>query len=101
MPVETAPFCALNWAAAQGRNMTYERRKDAERTLHELRTDLNAAQVETLDGLERFGWALKFVRRPLFQASIPVVIDGSRRTYAVLEADGTLNEHPAFDIRSD
>ena len=62
---------------------------------------MNSAQLETLDGLERFGWSLKFVRRPLFQASIPVVFDGDRKTFAVLEADGTLNEHPAFDLRSD
>ena len=81
--------------------MTDERRKDTERKRHELRTDLNPAQQETLDGLERFGWTLKFVRRPLFQPSIPVVFDGDRKAFAVLEADGTLNEHPSFDIRGD
>ena len=81
--------------------MTYERRKDAEPNRHEFRADLNAAQLETLDGLERFGWALKFVRRPLFQDSIPVVFDNDRNTFAILEVDGTLNEHPTFDIRSE
>ncbi len=81
--------------------MTYERRNDAERNRQELRKDLNSAQLETLGGLERFGWELKFVRRPLFQAPIPVVFDGDRKTIAVLENDGSLNEHPAFDIRSD
>lgn len=81
--------------------MTYERRNDAERKRQELRTDLNQVQQENLVTLERFGWVLKFVRRPLFQPSIPVVFDCDRRTFAVLEADGTLNEHPPFDIRSD
>ncbi len=81
--------------------MTDERRKEAERSRLALRADLNAAQLDTLSGLERFGWELKFVRRPLFQPSIPVVFDGDRKTFAVLEADGTLNEHPCFDIRSD
>lgn len=81
--------------------MTDERRKDTERKRHELRTDLNPTQQETLVDLERFGWVLKFVRRPLFQPSIPVVFDGDRKTFAVLEADGTLNEHPSFDIRCD
>ncbi|MDI1253594.1 hypothetical protein [Thermomonas sp.] len=81
--------------------MTDERRKDAERSKHELRTDLNAAQLETLGDLERFGWQLKFVRRPMFQPSIPVVFDGDRNTFAILEADGNLNQHPPFDIRSD
>ena len=81
--------------------MTDERRKDADRNKCELRAELNDAQLETLNGLERFGWELKFIRRPLFQASIPVVFDGDRSTYAVLEADGKLNEHPPFDIRHD
>ena len=80
--------------------MTYERRKDTERNRRELRTDLNSAQAETLAALERFGWELKFVRRPLFQPSIPVVFDGDRKTFAILENDGKLNEHPPFDIRS-
>ncbi len=79
--------------------MTYERRTDAERNRQELRTDLNSAQLETLGGLERFGWALKFVRRPLFQPIIPVVFDGDCQNFAVLEDDGTLNEHPSFEIR--
>ena len=78
-----------------------ERRKDQHRTSRELRTDLNDAQKETLAELERFGWQLKFVRRPMFQPSIPVVFDGDRKTYATLEPDGTLNEAPGFEIRSD
>ena len=97
----TAPFCTPDRTAAQRCNMTDERRKDTERKRHELRTDLNPTQQETLVDLERFGWVLKFVRRPLFQPSIPVVFDGDRKAFAVLEADGTLNEHPSFDIRGD
>lgn len=78
-----------------------ERRKDELRTTRELRAELNEAQRDTLAGLERYGWQLKFVRRPLFQPSVPVVFDGDRKTFAILEADGTLNEHPSFDIRHD
>lgn len=78
-----------------------ERRTDLARPCRELRSDLNDAQLETLTDLERFGWQLKFVRRPIFQPSIPVVFDSDRKTYAVLEADGCLNEHPLFDIRED
>ena len=51
------------------------------------------------DELERFGWELKFVRRPPFQPSIPVVFDADRKQFAVLEPDGTLNENPGFTIR--
>jgi hypothetical protein len=64
-----------------------------------LRRELNEAQNLTLASLEAFGWELKFIRRPMFQAPVPVVFDGDRKTYAVLEADGTLNENPGFKIR--
>jgi len=64
-----------------------------------LRRELNEVQILTLAGLENFGWELKFVRRPLFQTPVPVVFDSDRKKYAVLEADGTLNENPGFKIR--
>ena len=41
----------------------------------------------------------KFVRRKPFQPPVAVVFDGDRRNFAVLEQDGSLNEHPGFDIR--
>ena len=78
-----------------------ERRKDEHKSTRELRGELNEAQRDTLADLERYGWQLKFVRRPLFQPSVPVVFDGDRKSFAILEPDGTLNEHPPFDIRGD
>ena len=78
-----------------------ERRKDEHKSIRELRAELNEAQRDTLAELERYGWQLKFVRRPIFQPSVPGVFDGDRKSYAVLEADGTLNEDPPFDIRHD
>lgn len=64
-----------------------------------LKRELNDEQLITLRELEKFGWELKFVRRPPFQPSIPVVFDADRKRYAVLEADGTLNENPGFTVR--
>ena len=55
-----------------------ERRKDQQRAARELRAELNESQRDTLAELERYGWQLKFVRRPIFQPSIPVVFDGDR-----------------------
>lgn len=78
---------------------TTDRRREDETTTARLRALLNDDQLGKLAELERFGWALKFVRRPLFQPSIPVVFDGDRRTFAILEPDGSLNEEPGFDIR--
>ena len=78
-----------------------ERRKDQQKSPRELRGELNEAQRDTRAELERYGWQLKFIRRPIFQPSIPVVFDGDRKTFAILEPDGTLNEKPMFDIRHD
>ena len=76
-----------------------ERRSAEQAASAKLRALLNEEQRVTLMELERFGWELKFVRRPMFQPSIPVVFDGDRKTYAILEPDGTLNENPGFEIR--
>ena len=76
-----------------------ERRKAQKELSSVLKRELNEAQLETLEGLEHFGWELKFVRRKPFQAPIPVVFDGDRKKFAILEADGTLNENPGFEIR--
>ena len=57
-----------------------ERRKDQQRAARELRAELNESQRDTLAELERYGWQLKFVRRPIFQPSIPVVFDGDRKS---------------------
>ena len=76
-----------------------ERRRQEAATAASLRKELNEAQLHTLRDLERFGWELKFVRRPQFQESIPVVFDGERKTFAVIRPDGELDENPGFEIR--
>lgn len=78
-----------------------ERRKAAKQMLQVLKRDLNEAQLETLNDLERFGWELKFVRRKPFQPSIAVVTDGDRKSTAVLELDGSINEQHGLTIRED
>jgi hypothetical protein len=77
-----------------------ERRKAQKELSSVLKRSLNEAQLMTLQGLEHFGWELKFVRRKPFQPSIAVVFDGDRKKFAVLEEDGSLNENPGFDIRA-
>jgi len=80
--------------------MTEKERRLAEKAYATLlKRELNEAQRTTLGELERFGWELKYIRRPIFQPIIPIVFDGDRKTFAVLEVDGTLNEHPPFKIR--
>ena len=76
-----------------------ERRKTLKELSSVLKRELNEAQLSTLQGLEQFGWELKFIRRPPFQAKVAVVFDGDRKSYAVIEADGTLNEKNELNIR--
>ena len=76
-----------------------ERRKAQKELSSVLKRDLNDAQLSTLQGLEQFGWELKFVRRKPFQPPVAVVFDGDRKNFAVLESDGSLNEKPGFEIR--
>ena len=76
-----------------------ERRQAALRDAAALRAGLTPSQLKALDTLEQFRWTLRFVRRPMFQDPIPVVFDREGKRYAVLEADGTLNETPGFKIR--
>jgi hypothetical protein len=77
-----------------------ERRSGYKELSSVLKRQLNDAQLLTLRGLEGFGWELKFIRRKPFQEPIAVIFDGDRKTFAVLEADGSLNESPTFEIRS-
>ncbi len=77
-----------------------ERRKqDAEAHAATLRGGLSQEQLAALRTLEEFKWTLRFVRRPMFLAPIPLVFspDGSR--FVVLEADGSINENPGFKLR--
>lgn len=76
-----------------------ERRSDTTPTSQELRKLLNEDQLMTLRELERFGWELKFIRRPPFQEMIPVVFDGDRKSFSILRVDGTLEDNPGIAIR--
>lgn len=80
---------------------TGERRQSAVQLLRQLKGELNEAQLETLASLERFGWELKFVRRPPFQPSVAVVMDAERKSLGVLETDGSLNESADLTLRGE
>jgi len=65
----------------------------------ELKAGLTPQQLATLHTMEQFHWKLRFVRRPMFMAPIPIVFHRDGVRFAVLEADGTINENPGFKIR--
>jgi len=60
-----------------------ERRKNDARPSLALKRELNQDQRVALAELEKFGWELKFIRRPMFQQPIPVVFDSDRKHFAV------------------
>jgi len=59
-----------------------------------LKRELNAAQISTLNTLERFGWELKFIRRS--PERIAVLFDPDAKKYAILDEHGNLDENPVF-----
>ena len=61
---------------------------------------LNEAQLMTYHGVERFGWYIKFIRRPLFQRSVCVLSDPEGTMIAVLEDDGSINENADIQLRT-
>lgn len=65
----------------------------------ELKKGLTAQQLATLQTMEQFQWELRFVRRPMFLAPIPIVFHRDGVRFAVLEEDGSINENPGFKIR--
>jgi len=60
---------------------------------------LSEAQLCTLRSIGRFGWQLHFIRRPLFQEVVTVLISREGDKCAVLEANGSINEQVDLDIR--
>ena len=64
-----------------------------------LRAGLTPAQLDALVTLEQFSWTLRFVRRPMFHAPIPILFSPDGQRFVVLEADGAINENPGFKIR--
>ena len=79
--------------------MDSERRKGDKPIPDNLEATLNEAQLIALPTLERFGWELRFVRRPLFQEAVPVVCNAEGTMVGVLEEDGRLNLQLAVEIR--
>jgi hypothetical protein len=92
------PWRALSLKSTRQAAAREERRVD--RTLlGSLKSELNDAQLIALGSLEKFGWDLKFVRRPMPGRPIPFVFDADRRRFAVLRMDGSLDENARLEIR--
>ena len=60
---------------------------------------LNQLQLLALHKIEGFGWRLEFIRRPLFQDIVAVVVDSGGKKIGVLEEDGEINMNPDIEVR--
>ena len=78
--------------------MDNEKRKGEWRIPKNLEDVLTLAQLATLGYIGRFGWELRFVRRPESQQALPVVFSGEDQI-GVLEEDGRLNLQPDIPYR--
>jgi hypothetical protein len=76
-----------------------EERRRGEEARAALKRQLNEDQRLTLVEMERYGWELKFIRHPPFQPAVAVLLDGERKRFAVLEADGRINDKASLKIR--
>jgi len=76
-----------------------ERRKPLSPDQTQLEAGLTPAQLATLNTMRQFNWQLRFVRRPLFQAPIPVLFDRNGGRFVVLEPDGSIDENPSLKLR--
>ncbi|WP_051412695.1 hypothetical protein [Pseudoxanthomonas sp. J35] len=65
----------------------------------QLAAGLTPEQRATVDTMREFHWELRFVRRPLFKAPIPVLFNRRGDRFVVLREDGEIDENPALKLR--
>jgi len=79
--------------------MDIEKRKDDKPIPDRLEDVLNDVQMLALRQIERFGWQLRFVRKPLFQEPVPVVFSADGDKIGILEEDGRINMEADIKVR--
>ncbi|MFW2438391.1 MAG: hypothetical protein ACN4GR_03365 [Arenicellales bacterium] len=75
------------------------RRGEVDPVPNNLMKFLNEDQILAYHGVERFGWYIKFIRRPLFQRPMCVLSNPEGTKIAVLEIDGNINEDAEIQLR--
>lgn len=78
-----------------------DRRSPAPLSRKEMEGKLSMDQMMSLHRLESFGWTLRFIRQPLFQDPVPVVMQGKGKPIGILEEDGKLNINVDIQIRDE
>lgn len=79
--------------------MIDEKRKGDKPIPDNVKNYLNDAQLAELHSIEKFGWNLTYIRRPLFQDLVAVVTNPDGVSIGTLEDDGGLNLEPTIETR--
>ena len=79
--------------------MDNNRRKGDLQSQGQLVELLSEAQKQALRQMERFGWQLEFLRQPLFQESVAVILSGEGDKIGVLDPDGRIELKPNLEVR--
>jgi len=82
-----------------GNECLTEHRIGQEPIPEDIKSRLSDAQIGSLARLQGFGWSIKFVRRPLFQEEVVVLVDPSGERHAILHEDGHIEQNPDITIR--
>lgn len=92
---------ALSTAGSDGLNMNRERRKGLNPLplAAELAKLLTMPQMTTIQQLERFGWTLEIVRRPLFITPVALLKSSCGKQWMAVEADGQFVDHLSIAMR--
>jgi len=83
-------------------NQNTEERRNGEPAIPpHLHSYLNPEQMSAIHQVEKFGWFLAFVRRPLFQPSIPILQNRDNPSqYAILQDDGEIDFNAEILVRA-
>jgi len=79
--------------------MKIERRSERNQFPESLDEVLTKMQLLTLSKMEQFGWVLAFIRRPMFQDIVPVLLHPDNNTLGILDNDGALHTKPEIEFR--
>ena len=80
-------------------SMETERRNEGNQLPECLDEVLTRMQLLALSKLGQFGWVVAFIRRPLFQEIVPVLLHPDNNTLGILDNDGALNTQPEIEFR--
>ena len=80
--------------------MYEDKRKGSKAIPSNVKKYLNESQQVELRTIEGFGWDIKFIRRPLFQEPVVMVMSPDGNSIGTLEEDGQLNLDADINIGS-